>query len=188
MSMRRRNPLLVGALTVVTYGAYFVFWFGMTWREMALKINSRRMNAVGHSAALLIPIYGLFRLADHFNTLDEIAQELGVAGPPRPLQMVSLATVAAILASPLNVFVSFVIFDAGAPPLIAISLPFIVAFALAGAVAAWGQRTLNRCWNASAAGGLSVATGLSMVERAVLALGTASFIWMAILASVALAR
>jgi len=88
---------LVYALSVLTFGLYFLWWFGASWAELKRETGDRRMRPVGHALAMLVPIYNLFRLHAHYRTLNELLVRVRLEPVLRPGAMVLTALVGAVL-------------------------------------------------------------------------------------------
>lgn len=121
---RLRPTWLVVALTVATLGIYPIVWTGITWGEMKRVVRDNSMDPFGHAVAMLVPIYGLFRLHAHFDTINRL---LGQAGTGR-----SVSPGAAVAGSIAATILSGVISPLG--------------LAIAAWVVASGQVGLNSYW------------------------------------------
>ena len=71
---KRVRPLWrVAALVGATFGLYWYYWFWATWRELKEEINDDGMRPLGHLLSLLVPVYQLFRIYDHFRQIRGLA-------------------------------------------------------------------------------------------------------------------
>lgn len=80
-----RRPLwLVAALTIATFGLYWFYWVGKSWAEMKREVRDPGMDPIGHTLAMVVPIYGLFRLHAHFRVLNELLERVGATRRVEP--------------------------------------------------------------------------------------------------------
>lgn len=79
-----RPVWLVSALTFLTAGFYFPIWAGLSWSAMKRQVGDPNMSPLGHGFAMLVPIYGIFRVHAHFQLLNAL---LGAAGSTRRLSV-----------------------------------------------------------------------------------------------------
>jgi hypothetical protein len=61
------SPTRVLVMTVLSYGFYLFYWFYLTWRQYR-EHTGRPVFPVWHALALLVPIYGLFRVHAHIRS------------------------------------------------------------------------------------------------------------------------
>ncbi len=61
-------------LTIITFGAYILYWLYLTWKQMDGETNNNHYP-VWHSLTFLVPIYGLFRLYNHLQTIRILADK-----------------------------------------------------------------------------------------------------------------
>ena len=59
-------------LTIITFGVYILYWLYLTWKQMDGETDNNHYP-VWHSLTFLVPIYGLFRLYDHLQTIKTLA-------------------------------------------------------------------------------------------------------------------
>lgn len=136
---RRQRPLwLVVALTMLTGGFYPIVWLGATWSEMKKELDDPGMHPWGHALTQLVPIYGLFRLHDHFGTIESLLLRARAFSPVYPGGAVLGAIGSAVLQRVSN----------GASG-VAEVLWFALAAGVMAAVVANGQAGLNTYWRAA---------------------------------------
>jgi len=135
----RRRPLwLVGALTVLSLGAYIPIWFGLTWAELRREDGDRRKDPVAHALSIFVPGYNAWQAHRHFRAIGDLARRSG--GTPR-----IDATTAA-----LGVAIWWVTFTHYASDPIFLVLDAVELVA-GTAVVVYGQRALNALWAARGA-------------------------------------
>jgi hypothetical protein len=89
MQEPRRRPLwLVGALTVLSFGAYIPIWFGLSWAELkreteggdasplARGTGDGGMSPLGHALSIFVPVYGLWQAYRHFTLIDAFRRKV----------------------------------------------------------------------------------------------------------------
>jgi hypothetical protein len=81
-----RRPWLVGLVSLLSFGLYHIYWMGVTWWELKRQLTDRRMYPIGHVIGFLIPLYGLLVWDRHFQKLDSVFRESGIAMPGRSLR------------------------------------------------------------------------------------------------------
>jgi uncharacterized protein DUF4234 len=79
MNSRFRRPWLVIVLSFLSLGVYHLYWMGVTWWELKRQLNDNKMHPIGHVIGLLMPLYGLLVWDRHFQRLDSIFRESGIA-------------------------------------------------------------------------------------------------------------
>lgn len=146
-----RRPLwLVAALTVATFGLYWYWWVGKSWAEMKREVRDPGMDPIGHALAMIVPIYGWFRLHAHFRIINEMLERVGSPRRVEPL----LAVVWAILATAVSraaTRLSSLTSGALTPD----DVTLTVALSLSGTllIVGWvvyGQQALNDYWDRQA--------------------------------------
>lgn len=65
---------LATALTLVSLGTYFVWWFGASWAEFKRERGDASMRPVWHALTSLVPVYASFRTHAHFRALADLAR------------------------------------------------------------------------------------------------------------------
>ena len=183
---RCRSPLLAGWLTLVTYGVYFPVWLGITWREMRIESKDPGMRPLGHALAIFVPIYGLFRVDDHFRTLNSIAREVGARRLANRGVVVACTAIAWVAISPLNFPFMALLLLAGVNIFVTIWLPFGIAVALCAFIVGYGQSILNQRWRTNASA--SVVEGMTKIELGVALVGSLTLLWTLLFWSVRFAR
>ena len=58
-------------LTIITFGAYILYWLYLTWKQMDTETENAHYP-VWHSLTFLVPFYGLFRLYNHLQTIETL--------------------------------------------------------------------------------------------------------------------
>jgi hypothetical protein len=134
-----QRPLwLVGALTFLTLGfGYPLVWLGITWSEMKRELDDDSMHPWWHALTLLVPIYGLFRVHNHYRTINELLWRVradATVHPGRAVWGVGIAEGWDRLAGRENV-----------PAVLGLIGPAVMAL-----VIMHGQAGLNNYWNAAA--------------------------------------
>ena len=71
-------------LTIITFGAYILYWLYLTWKQMDRETDNNHYP-VWHSLTFLVPIYGLFRLYHHLQTIKNLANKEGIETPFSPV-------------------------------------------------------------------------------------------------------
>lgn len=138
---RRQRPVwLVVALTMLTGSIYPIVWLGATWSEMKREIDDPDMHPWAHALTQFVPIYGLFRLHDHFHTIEHLLLRAGAFSPVNPGGAVSGAIGSAVLGRVSN-----------GTNGVAEVLWFVLAAGVIAAVVANGQAGLNTYWRAAPA-------------------------------------
>lgn len=88
----RRRPLwLVGALTVLSLGAYIPIWYGLSWAElkretddggsspMARGTGDAGMQPLAHALSIFVPVYGVWQAYRHFALIDALRRKVDAA-------------------------------------------------------------------------------------------------------------
>lgn len=82
VSTRRQRPVwLATALTILSLGSYYIWWFGASWAELKRERGDITMRPVWHALTSLVPVYASFRAHAHFRALADLARPK-VAGLP----------------------------------------------------------------------------------------------------------
>ena len=82
VSTRRQRPVwLATALTLLSLGSYYIWWFGASWAELKRERGDISMRPVWHALTSLVPVYASFRAHAHFRALADLARPR-VAGLP----------------------------------------------------------------------------------------------------------
>jgi hypothetical protein len=127
------HPGVAFALVSLTFGLYTFYWLFNTWRQIKRDDGDAGKNPVGHTVAMLVPIYGLFRLHAHMRTIVELVRSFGGHTTLSPGTCVVLWILAFGLGRASN-----------QPRL---GLLFLVGALLEGALVAWGQAAINQAWS-----------------------------------------
>ncbi len=137
--VRQRPAWMAASLVMVTFGVYWLVWFGQTWGEMKRLVRDPGMSPLGHALTPLVPVYGLFRTHAHFRVMAVLLQSGGVPLTVPPRLAVVLALVSGVF--------GFVALRPGvtAAEFVVLMLGSLAALAR---LAARGQTALNGLWRA----------------------------------------
>jgi hypothetical protein len=127
------HPGLAFALVSLTFGLYSYYWLFNTWRQIKRYDGDEGKRPLGHTLAMLVPIYGLFRMHAHMRTIVELVRSFGGHTTLSPGTCVVLWIVVLGLTR-----------ESSQPKL---GLLFLVYALIAGALVAWGQAALNQAWS-----------------------------------------
>jgi hypothetical protein len=128
------HPGLTFALVCLTFGLYAVYWFFDTWREIKRHDGDEGKRPVGHALAMLVPVYGLFRLHAHMRTIAGLVRASGGVTSLSP----GTAVVVGIVVNGL--------YSTGSPGKLGLALN-LLALVLQGGLLAWAQAALNQAWH-----------------------------------------
>lgn len=156
-TVRRRPPWSVGALSVVTFNAYGIGWFGSSWADLATDRVDDTMDPIGHALAMLVPFYGQLRAHAHFRAINDRLASVGSPLRVAP-QVLAAATALSLLA------VAAVPFAPG--PLAPVGL-LALSVGLLAFVVVTGQKALNVYWGLRDA---AIVSEMRIAEKVVLAL------------------
>jgi len=67
----------VALVSVLSYGTYMIYWFYLTWKQLADETREDHYP-VWHALSLLVPIYGFFRMHRHMAVIEELASNAGL--------------------------------------------------------------------------------------------------------------
>ena len=125
----------VGLLILVSFGLYYFYWLGVSWKHLSTETRGRDHYPFGHAMAMVVPIYGLYILYDHFRTIKRLQSQAGVTSNLSPGWIVAIGIAWQAVTVVGNVLfekdVSYLIFLTVVPP---------------AAIGLWGQANLNRYW------------------------------------------
>ncbi|MBI4200380.1 MAG: zinc ribbon domain-containing protein [Chloroflexi bacterium] len=129
-------------MTVITYGAYPLYWFYLTWKHYR-DHTRREAYPVCHALTLLVPIYGLFRTHAHIRSYKELALNAGV-----PTSLSPGWVVAGVAASFVLDWVSglLVIFPQETGVVVAAVFLSVLSLAIVALVVVSVQSNLNAYW------------------------------------------
>ena len=140
---RRQRPAWVAcalALGLAGGTIWPLIWFGLTWADMRAELQDSEMHPWWHALSLIVPIYGLFRVYEHFATTGRLVRSIGAevkvhAGWAVAVTIGSLAAqaIAASVEGEQSWLASLLIFG---------------SMGLIGLVLAHGQAALNAYWSA----------------------------------------
>jgi hypothetical protein len=127
------HPGLAFALVCLTFGLYAWYWFFDTWREIKRHDGDEAKRPVGHALAMLVPVYGLFRLHAHMRTVAGLVRASGGVTSLSPGTAVVVGIVVNVLCS------------TGSHGKLGLALN-LIALLLQGGLVAWAQAALNQAW------------------------------------------
>lgn len=137
VAMRISMPRIL-VLSVVTSGAYILYWLYLTWKH--LKDETGEIHyPVWHALTWFIPVYGLFRLHKHVGVIQAVAQRAGVEVSITPRLAVTMGALDWVMVMVSGGVQSWGIF-------VALSL---IRLVLITTVMVWSQATLNRYWSST---------------------------------------
>ena len=67
----------MGALSLLTLGAYVPIWFGLTWAELRRETGNAAMLPLGHALSTLIPGWNAWQAWRHFRAIDVLLESAG---------------------------------------------------------------------------------------------------------------
>ena len=153
----------VGIVGLISLGWYLLYWFYITWKQLADETDERHYP-LWHALGLLVPVYNLFVVAQHMNRIKRLAAHAGLSPALSPGLAVGLWLVigALGLSSVWSNNVGMILILGG---LGAISTASLLV---------WAQASLNQYW--------VKARGLSLSDRPigiveVLLVGLGLFNW-----------
>jgi hypothetical protein len=65
---------LATALTFLSTGLYFVWWFGASWAEIKRERADPTMRPIWHALTSVVPVYASFRTHAHFRALASLVR------------------------------------------------------------------------------------------------------------------
>jgi hypothetical protein len=80
-TVRTRPLWLVALLTFGSLSLYYYVWMARTWDELKRILKNEKMRPVWHALTQFVPIYSLFRLHAHFDTIR------GLEGADSPIRV-----------------------------------------------------------------------------------------------------
>ena len=128
------NFRIIG-LCVITFGAYIIYWMYLTWEQLDSQTENNHYP-IWHALTFLVPVYNLFRIYNHMQTIQRLALESGMEtnfSPKLPLTLVILNFILTITSYGLTTPATIIAIE-----IIQITL-IITALILA-------QNTLNNYW------------------------------------------
>lgn len=131
---RVRPVWFVVTTSILSFGAYAVVWFGLTWSDLQLFDRNKDLHPALHAFGVAIPGYGAFRTYDHFARIRRAAGSNG-----RPSDDPVFLGIIAALSSGLAVLA---ITADGAQRMIA----WATAVLLVTLIISSAQSTMNACW------------------------------------------
>ena len=131
-ALRLSTGRVVG-LSVLSFGFYFLWWFYITWKQLASETGDDH-RPVWHALSLFVPIYGLFRLHRHMSVI----KELSMATSLSPGAVVVVTMVSGALG-----FYSAIRIDDPT----AVLVIDMISLAFTTFVVAWAQGALNQHWH-----------------------------------------
>jgi hypothetical protein len=82
--------------SVLSAGLYLLYWFYLTWKQLAAETNDRHYP-IWHALCLIVPVYGLFRMHAHTRVIRENAERQGITLTMAPGLAVVLLVVSSVL-------------------------------------------------------------------------------------------
>jgi len=70
------NPARVIVLSVLSAGLYLYYWAYLTWKQLKPETGDDHYP-VWHALSLLVPVYGLFRIHNQLEVIEEMASRAG---------------------------------------------------------------------------------------------------------------
>lgn len=164
-AVRKRAPWFVVALSVLSCDIFGFIWFGTSWADLAADERDPAKDPTGHALAVLVPVYGQFRVRAHFREINERIVKAGgeVQLDPRVMVALTLLAEVALVSTPF------------APGPTGRGVALLVALVSLAFVVARGQQELNRYWALRDAG---ITQGVRVAETLALAIfGLLVFPW-----------
>jgi hypothetical protein len=125
----------VGIAGIFTLGLYYLYWFGVTWKQLNSETGGRDHYPFWHVLAQAVPIYNLFITHDHFRTIQQVQGREGVPSNIVPGWAVFIAIATAAIAA-----VDSAVFGNN------ISFLTPLGVILPVGLMVWGQSNLNAYW------------------------------------------
>ena len=82
--------------SLLSAGLYLVYWFYLTWKQLATETNERHYP-VWHALTLLVPLYSLYRMHEHARVIRELAAHKSITSTVAPGLAVVLLGLSAAL-------------------------------------------------------------------------------------------
>jgi hypothetical protein len=113
----RRPPIAVAAMSFMTFGLYAPVWSGVLWRDLKGALRDNRMSPVGHALAMLVPLYGSYRLRAQFDASNQLlaAAQSGERANARAMMMLSVASLILVFVLTLPVLILFAVLGLWVP-------------------------------------------------------------------------
>jgi hypothetical protein len=86
----------VALACVLSAGLYIFYWFYITWKQLKVTTNDRHYP-LWHTLALLVPIYGLFVLYRHLDTIKRLQDIAEIKPTINPGRLLILFIIAGVL-------------------------------------------------------------------------------------------
>ena len=83
-------------LTIISFGVYLFYWHYLTWRHYRDHTRNN-VYPIWHALALLVPIYGLFRIHAHMRAFNELMSSAGLLSSIAAGWVVTLLLAAGII-------------------------------------------------------------------------------------------
>lgn len=130
----RRRPLwVVGALALLSLGAYVPIWFGLTWAELRREKEDASFMPLGHALGTLLPGVNVALTWRHFRVIDELLAKANIPTRVDPLSASIGIVIWWLTFTHYSTEPLFVALDA-------------IELAAGTAVCVYGQRGLNAYW------------------------------------------
>ena len=128
----------MGALSVLTLGAYVPIWFGLTWAELRREKDDSSFMPLGHALGTLVPGLNVAIAWRHFRVIDDLLRKSNIGTRVDPMS------------AAIGVVIWWLTFTHYSSEPLFVALD---AIELIGgtAVVLYGQRALNLYWAARGA-------------------------------------
>jgi len=142
-----QNKLRIGngrviIVSIASYGLYLFYWFYLTWKQIKVATGRKDYHPVWHALALLVPIYSLFIVYRHMQTIKDLAAKGGVTTSLSPGGTLTLFIVSSVL-----VWTSARASLYGTELLGVMLVVDIISTVIMAGMLLWAQTSLNKCWN-----------------------------------------
>ena len=94
------NPAKVLVLSVLSAGLYLLYWAYLTWKQLKPETGDDHYP-VWHALSLFVPVYGLFRIHNHLEVIQEMASRAGAPSlnPSAGVVLLIAANITSLVAS-----------------------------------------------------------------------------------------
>ncbi len=122
-------------LSTLTLGAYVPIWFGLTWSEMRRETGNEQLYPLGHALSMLVPGWNAWQAWRHFRAIGAL------------LEPVTRDTRVDATSAALGLVIWWLTFThySSEPVFLVLN---VIELAAGTAVLMYGQRALNRYWEA----------------------------------------
>ena len=170
MGAENSNALLLSsarliALSVISLGLYYYYWAYLTWKQLQSETQDAHYP-VWHALAMIVPVYGLFRIHKHTSVIRDLAAKSEVDTSLSPdLVFVLMA---------LNFVLGFTPVAFGGSASILTLFAAIISLTISTTVVVWAQAPLNRHWGSARSDMLTYAP-IAAAEIVIVILGLLLF-------------